>query len=623
MEKIKSSRISVRRSEPLRLTMHHKTPSHDHYRSWMCESDRPLAIDLFSGAGGLSHGLEAAGYRVALAVDIDNWALETHAHNFEGISLNLDLADSHVRDGIVQLFEGIDVGLIAGGPPCQPYSKAGRSKIRSLVNQGVRDPEDLRRDLWKAFLEIVDSIHPQAILMENVPDMASADDMKVLRHIVIKLEAMGYDAYARIVNTWEYGVPQHRQRLIIVGTRIGSQFVWPSTVDQVNVRDAIGDLPHLDPKREEVGGAILPYDKPSNSFQRRARKYCEGDSSKLIFDHVTRPVRPDDLEAFSLMTSKTLYSDLPEKLRRYRSDIFSDKYHRLDWGGLSRSITAHIAKDGYWYIHPEQHRTLTVREAARIQTFPDHFRFAGTRSHQFSQIGNAVPPVIAEAIGGEILKATYMPTEDQNESPNLWRSSVRSSLLQWAKCDQMTVKWAYPSPPWEVLVGLIFGEKDKGLPDCTTTLDLISSLNDATVKKLRRLEIMANSTQRRATIQRLQMAVKALNADKDGWSGHNWRKAVTFTSTEWKWFNLLALNEDAMVLSSSALRVVSRLNGDNNNEKNRMSVGRMELAMIIGHGDSAATVNAAIHRLGCSVCLPKEPKCSSCPLKLLCKMSPR
>ena len=398
--------VPLRRSAPLRLQMHADAPDQGSWRDWMRHPRRPLAIDLFSGAGGLSLGLEAAGYRVALAVDNDEWALETHAHNFEGLALNLDLGDPGARDAIVALFDGIDVDLVAGGPPCQPFSRAGRSKIRSLVRAGTRDQLDHRQELWRAFLDVVRRIRPRAVLMENVPDMALGDDADVLRRMIGWLEHAGYDADARLVDTWLHGVPQHRQRLVLVGLRDGREFTWPDSGQHVTLRNAIGDLPVLDPTGDNVGAVVLPYDGPRSDFQRRARSLCFGDDAHVVVDHVTRPVRRDDLRAFRLMKPGTLYSDLPKRLRRYRADIFDDKYNRLDWENLSRSITTHIAKDGYWYIHPDQHRTLTVREAARVQTFPDHFRFAGARSHQFAQIGNAVPPAVAEAIGGALLKGS-------------------------------------------------------------------------------------------------------------------------------------------------------------------------------------------------------------------------
>lgn len=612
--------VAVRRSEALRLSMHPDAPSQGEYRSWMLRSDRPLAIDLFSGAGGLSYGLEAAGYRVALAVDLDDWALETHAHNFEGVALQLDLGDPDVRDSVVTLFEGVDVALVAGGPPCQPYSRAGRSKIRSLVQDGARDAEDHRRELWRAFLDIAERIRPRAVLMENVPDMALGDDMAVMRHMLGRLEAAGYEADARIIDTWEHGVPQHRQRLVIVGIRDGGTFVWPEPGDPVTLRDAIGDLPVLDPTQEEVGATVLPYDGPLSDFQRRARKLCEGESVDVIYDHLTRQVRSDDLEAFRLMKPGTLYSDLPEELRRYRADIFHDKYNRLDWGDFSRSITAHIAKDGYWYIHPDQHRTLTVREAARVQTFPDHFRFAGSRSHQFTQIGNAVPPAVGEAVGGAILEATRRPPARPAWRIPSWRAAFRTHVEKWAARDRIAVPWAYPSEPWDVLVGVILGGKgDVGWPDPTAALELVPTLEDATPQMMGVLDVMADPGRRRTAVQRLRRVAEALRGDPEGWDGHAWSKAAALGPAAREWLDLLAFDSGGLAPSTSVLRVTARLTGSNVNEKHRMSKGRMELSMLVGDGPEAATINAAMHRLGTLVCLTEQPACGQCPLRRLCR----
>jgi len=622
MPEVRTFAAAARRSKPLRLSMHPEAPSQGRYRSWMIESDRPLAIDLFSGAGGLSYGLEAAGYRIALAVDVDDWALETHAHNFEGVALQLDLGDPDVRDSIVHLFDGVDIALVAGGPPCQPYSRAGRSKIRSLVNKGARHHEDNRRELWRSFLDIAERIRPQAVLMENVPDMALGDDMAVLRHMLNRLEAAGYEADARIVDTWEYGVPQHRQRLMIVGIRDGGTFAWPDPVDRITLREAIGDLPVLDPTLDTVGSALLAYDGPISDFQRRARKQCDGETAGLIFDHVTRTVRPDDLEAFRLMKPGTLYSDLPEELRRYRADIFDDKYNRLDWEDLSRSITAHIAKDGYWYIHPDQHRTLTVREAARVQTFPDHFRFAGGRSHQFAQIGNAVPPAVGEAIGGAILEAVRGTRGRVTARTSVWRASIRTQLELWAERDRLTAAWAYPSHPWDVLIGLILGGKgDAGSPNPTEALDLVPTLEDATPQMMSVLEAMADPRRRRSAVQRLRRITEALHADPEGWDGSAWLKAAALGPAARAWLDLLAFGCGGLAPSSSVLRVTARITDSNVNEKNRMSKGRMELAMLVGDGDQAATINAAMHRLGNRVCLPEGPLCAECPVKQQCRSS--
>ena len=390
--------VTPRRSAPLRLERHPEAPGEEGWDAWVRDSVRPIAIDLFCGAGGLSHGLEAAGFRVALAVDLDERALESHAHNLPGPAVRLDLGAEQARDEIVSLFADIQVDLIAGGPPCQPFSRAGRSKIRSLVDRGVRDPVDLRKELWRAFLDVVERIQPRAVLMENVPDMALGDDMIVLRTMIDRLEQSGYEVDARIVDAWRHGVPQHRQRLILIGIQGGAGFEWPSSTERVEVRHAIKDLPVLDVEPDRpIGSEVMAYNpRDLSDFARRARKECVGSAAWVVHDHQTRAVREDDFEAFKLMSAGTLYSDLPDDLKRYRDDIFTDKYNRLDWSDLSRTITAHLAKDGYWYIHPDQHRTLTVREAARLQTFPDTFRFAGSRSHQFQQIGNAVPPALGE-----------------------------------------------------------------------------------------------------------------------------------------------------------------------------------------------------------------------------------
>ena len=614
--------VAVRRSVPLRLSMHPDAPSAGNYRAWIQASERPIAIDLFSGAGGLSYGLESAGYRVALAADLDGWALETHAHNFEGMALRLDLADNSVRDNIVQLFDGIDVALVAGGPPCQPYSRAGRSKIRSLVEVGARDAEDHRRELWRSFLDVVERVRPRAVLMENVPDMALADDMAVLRHMLARLEEAGYEADARIVDTWLYGVPQHRQRLVIVGVRDGKSFSWPEPLERVTLRDAIGDLPALDPTQYEVGSVVLPYGGPESDFQRRARKACVGAVVDLIFDHVTRKVRADDLEAFQLMKSGSLYSDLPEDLRRYRADIFDDKYNRLDWEDLSRSITAHIAKDGYWYIHPDQHRTLTVREAARVQTFPDHFRFAGARSHQFAQIGNAVPPTVGGAIGGALMCAVKEARPKATTRISLWRAQVRNLIEEWSQADRQDAPWAYPGDPWQTIVGLLLGGKgDVGWPGPHDALDLMPTLEDATPQMVAVLQVMADSGRRRMAVERLCRVAEALRNDASGWDGTEGLLAAALGPAARKWLDLLAFESGGLAPSSSVLRVTARITGTDVDERNRMSTGRMELSKLVGDSPRAATINAAMHRLGNQLCVAEQPSCRACPLRKVCRRS--
>ena len=443
--------VRIAKSSALRLPRHPDAPVRQSWRSWASELEGPIAVDLFSGAGGLSLGLEQAGYTTVLAVDHDEWALETHRANFPGAAIDLDLADPDRADDLMELLGGLEVDLIAGGPPCQPFSRAGRSKIRWLVEEGLRDSVDRRKELWRVFLRAVEEVGPRSVLMENVPDMALGDDLTLVRFITDRLESLGYETEMALVEAWKYGVPQHRQRLIVVATT-GGVFEWPKETQSPTLRDAIGDLP---PLGHGTGERVLDYDGPKSAFQRAARRGVPRSERGVVYDHMTRSVRNDDRKAFVLMGEGMRYADLPDDLRRYRSDIFDDKYNRLTWGDRSRSITAHIAKDGYWYIHPEEHRTLTVREAARIQTFPDWFRFAGSRSHAFQQIGNAVPPSLATAIAKSLREASARPAPPKEVRPSWWRSELRRRLIEWGGKPQPA--WRRAGDPWAVLLGVVAG----------------------------------------------------------------------------------------------------------------------------------------------------------------------
>ena len=610
--------ITQRRTVPLRLDRHEDAPPEEGWDAWVRESSRPIAIDLFCGAGGLSHGLDAAGYRVALSVDLDSWALETHAHNLPGLAVGLDLGAEEARQAIVTKLDGVEVDLIAGGPPCQPYSRAGRSKIRDLVDQGVRGHFDHRKELWRAFLDVVERIRPRAVLMENVPDMALGDDMVVLRTMVDRLEDAGYEVDARILDAWRYGVPQHRQRLILVGLRDGKKFEWPEPVERVTVRDAIGDLPALEVVPDTpIGEQSMDYQvhEPSD-FAKRARKECVGDAAWIVHDHHTRSVRHDDFEAFELMSAGTLYSDLPDHLKRYRDDIFNDKYNRLDWSALSRTITAHIAKDGYWYIHPDQHRTLTVREAARLQTFPDTFRFAGSRSHQFQQIGNAVPPVLGELIGVAILNS-QRDKEHCKLHLSTQRANFRTLLAEWADQDSSNAPWAYPGDPWSVVVGMLSGTSGpKGrLVADQLLLNVPDPLKEDGSLDLG-FENMHVHKNHVLTLERIKSAASIAGANPKGWKSTGWQEDMNLGPAQKDWFALLSGESEGLVTSSATLRVASRVSGINAGSPK--SDQRMELAKLVGTGKAAAILNAAMHRLGTTICKLKEPECERCPIQNMC-----
>lgn len=613
--------VKLHRSDVLQLPEHPGICIEEAFVSWCRErtqSGARLAVDLFSGAGGLSLGVEDAGWTVAAAVDFDRRALETHRANFPGLALKVDLGDEEQRTGLIELLQQTEIDLIAGGPPCQPFSRAGRSKIKSLVDAGKRDEVDLRKELWRSYLEVVLQVRPRAVLMENVPDMALGDDFRVVRIIVDELEKAGYCTRVNLVDAWKYGVPQHRKRLIVLARLDGDEFAWPADSTPVHLRDAIRDLPVL-PEDDPVGDRRLPYQPKSepSEFAKAMRK--EVPETDFVYDHMTRPVRPDDLAAFKLMNHKTLYSDLPEYLRRYRADHFDDKYKRLDWNDYSRSITAHIAKDGYWYIHPEQHRTLTVREAARIQTFPDQFRFAGTRSDAFRQIGNAVPPRLGKAASTALLRRG----DEAGATENSWRD-LHDALLAWAKRRRSGRPWyMYPGDNVDQAVALVvalLGPARIESRDMERALATLRGKSKLNVKDINRLYASAGDKRVEARLAHLEKLVRS-KRHKIWEDSEELIHELGLKPVEKSLFRLL-MGVDVMLTSQGPLRVAARVSGKSTHEKNRLTDGRVEIARVIGGGDDAPLRMAALRQLSTTHCFPNgKPLCSACPLRDWCRFA--
>ncbi|ONH61368.1 DNA (cytosine-5-)-methyltransferase [Frankia sp. CcI49] len=590
---------------------------------------RLLVADLFSGAGGLSLGLEQAGLRVVLGVDHDPEATETHRHHFAGLTLDQDLSDPGRVDEIAGLIRSLRLDVVVGGPPCQPFSRAGRSKIRHRVRLGLAESHDRRRDLWESFLAVVRQAEPRCVLMENVPDMALDREMFIFRTIVHTLEELGYAVEARLVDTYRYSVPQSRQRLIIAAMRTPMRFRWPDDAGgRVTVWNAIGDLPEVEGGWRPPGGPAgwSEYSPAHQSgFQREMRAKVPPAESDRVYDHITRPVRPDDLRAFELMDERTLYSDLPEDVKRYRDDIFDDKYKRLGENDLSRTITAHIAKDGYWYIHPRQSRTLTIREAARLQTFPDHIRFAGPPSAAFRQIGNAVPPRLGEHLGRALVRSITTTAEPQPTTKELagrlaaWFAS-RSTV-------DLSVPWLAATTRWQVVVG-------ETLFDRVTT-DRIRLLwplfarwqtPAATVEAEAELRLASSWIGREHRADRLLEAARwltrnpsALDApDPTGRIPH-----VTGSVFDLAVLTVPSADRDAspepVLVGKGVLRLAARHDGSDVDHRNRLSDGRLAVARLIGGPGTARHAHLALLALASSVCRPAAPRCTECPLSTTCR----
>ena len=416
------------------------------------DPSKSLAVDLFSGAGGLSLGLHRAGFEVVLACDIRPDSIATHRHHFGGCSHQCDLSKPEVLEEISRTLNACgDIALVAGGPPCQPFSRniRWRKHDEDVVDQH-RELNQGRRELWESFLTVVENVMPRAFLMENVPDIALTGDQEVFRGIVSRAEGAGYRVHARIVHAWEYGVPQLRPRLFIAGTRIGysAPLQWPepvcTSVEQaIPLEEAISDLPELLGDWWEQWGEHSSYAGPRTPYQELMRKWLPVRHDELP-DHITRKVRGDDLDTFQLMRETGLrYHELADDQRRYsvtrrsaastsdpdsREHSFSNKYNILKPHEPCLTVTAHMSKDGYWYIHPKQNRTLSIREAARVQSFPDGFHFHGTPSNRFHQVGEAVAPLVGAALGGALREAVL-----DNESHEEWTdpNAVRDELIRW------------------------------------------------------------------------------------------------------------------------------------------------------------------------------------------------
>jgi DNA (cytosine-5)-methyltransferase 1 len=583
-----------------------------------------LAADLFAGGGGLSLGLEQAGYRVVLAADHDAEAVETHRHHHAGLTLDCDLGDADQIAALAGMIKDSGVELVAGGPPCQPFSKAGRSKIRHRVRHGLRPEHDERRDLWRSFLEIIQLARPAAVIMENVPDMALDREMFILRTMVHELETLGYAVEERVVEALRYGVPQFRQSLFLVALEKGIAFDWPQPVpERVTVWNAIGDLPEVDGGWRPAGGADgwIPYSGPTTEFQRSMRRGVPEGATDRVYDHITRPVRADDRRAFDLMDADTLYSDLPAEFRRYRADIFDDKYKRLQRDHYSRSITAHIAKDGYWYIHPQQDRTLTVREAARLQTFPDDFRFAGPPSAAFRQIGNAVPPVLARHVSLAVRQSL------DTAKPITYRTrDIAHALSSWfSDRGVLSLPWLRASTRWQVICGETI--LDKVQPDHIRLIwPLLQRWSEpadtaAAGSEVTEIGRWINRVGRARHIldvaERLRETPGAFDADDARIRGVD--SSILDLATLVVPTHGEDESEEPVLATKGVLRVAARFAGELVDRRNRLTDGRLELARMIGDDAESRSAHLGLIELANSLCTTASPTCHDCPLRAACR----
>lgn len=419
-------------------------------------------IDLFAGAGGLSEGFVRAGFSPIAHIEMDKYACETlktrAAFHYLEENNKLDIYKKYlqekkegdnggllwkqvpetVTDSVINatissstiqdIFQKVDnlkgensVDLIIGGPPCQAYSIVGRSRMGKEVE---KDP---RNELYKFYVSFLERYSPKMFVFENVLGIVTAKNGGPLNDLKELVDRAGYEMQLEVQNASEHGVLQKRQRVIIVGWRRdalnskGSKYHYPILEKEQNSYTVMKDLFSDLPERKAGEGsltALVTYSKDLKDMSYLKESGIRSDHFDFTTQHIARPHNDNDREIYCLAIKqwkekrKQLdYSKIPVHLQTHKNTkSFLDRYSVVDPDGYSHTVVAHISKDGHYYIYPtpnptiENVRSITVREAARLQSFPDDYFFEGNRGAAFKQIGNAVPVVLAYKIAKEILK---------------------------------------------------------------------------------------------------------------------------------------------------------------------------------------------------------------------------
>lgn len=339
------------------------------------------AIDLFSGCGGLSYGFEQAGFNILLGIDNDAKALETFEKNHQNSKCICgDITELSYKRNIKPLIGDENIDVIIGGPPCQGMSLSGPRKF-----------DDPRNKLYLSYIRLVDEIRPKAFVIENVPGLVSLFGGQIKDTIIEKFKEMGYFVNYEVLNTADFGIPQKRKRVIFVGMKQGL-FRFPiGNVKEVTCGMALSDLP---PLIDTLGEFEQEYTTmPQNLYQIKMRE-----KSRNVTNHIAARHSQRVKDIINLVPEGGNYKSLPDELKDSRN------FH-VAWTRFHSKKPAPTIDTGHrHHFHYQYNRVPTVRESARLQSFPDHFEFLGNKTQQFRQVGNAVPPLFAEVLANALLE---------------------------------------------------------------------------------------------------------------------------------------------------------------------------------------------------------------------------
>lgn len=346
---------------------------------------KPTVIDLFAGVGGLSLGFEMAGFNVVLANEYDESIAKAYEINHPNAKMIVeDITNLPIEKTFKEYRRKVDV--IIGGPPCQGFSQKGQ---RKTIN-------DERNFLFKYFVAVVDFVRPKYFVMENVPNLLTAENGYFKEEIIELFEGLGYTLSTDTLNAADYGVPQNRRRAVIIGRQGELAIAMPKPLDyKVTIWDAISDLAYLN-SGEGIECDIYRT-PPQSEYQRMMRE-----GSDNLYNHKATKHSDLAIERLKMIPPNKGKEVLPKE--HLTKSIYSGTWTRMVKDEISVTITTRFdTPSSGKFTHPFLHRAITVREAARIQSFPDTFHFKGTKGSQMKQVGNAVPPLLAKAIATVVM----------------------------------------------------------------------------------------------------------------------------------------------------------------------------------------------------------------------------